>query len=262
MSVARIDHTATRLTNGTVLVAGGNIAGTVYLASAELYDPANGTWTSTGPLRAARTQHTATLLMDGTVLVAGGWGSGGMTPTAELYDPATGDWTLLSTQMTTARYLHTATLLRNGKVLVGGGLYSVSTAELFDPVSRTWAATGSMNNGRYVYTATLLLDGNVLVAGGDNNTGSYSALYTTEQYVPTAAALTPPHFNTNLRLTPDGFQMQLDGVLATNSVVVYASTNCLNWLPILTNGPATGSVSFMDRAATNWPRRFYKAGER
>ena len=59
------------LPNGKVLVAGGvNFSG--YLTSAELYDPASGTWTATGSLNTARDNHTATLLPNGKVLVAGG----------------------------------------------------------------------------------------------------------------------------------------------------------------------------------------------
>jgi galactose oxidase-like protein len=67
---ARWDHTATLLPDGMVLIAGGKNG--VPLASAELYDPASGTWTATGSLVAnARQTHTATLLLDGGVLVAG-----------------------------------------------------------------------------------------------------------------------------------------------------------------------------------------------
>ena len=65
-------HTATLLPNGKVLVAGGYDSSGVYLSSAELYDPASGTWTATGSLNTARCCHTATLLPNGKVLVAGG----------------------------------------------------------------------------------------------------------------------------------------------------------------------------------------------
>ena len=59
------------LANGKVLVAGGFNASS-YLTSAELYDPASGTWTTTGSLNTARGWHTATLLPNGKVLVAAG----------------------------------------------------------------------------------------------------------------------------------------------------------------------------------------------
>ena len=68
-------HTATLLPNGMVLVAGVRNGSIAVLASAELYDPASGTWTPTGSLNTARTDHTATLLPNGMVLVAGGFGS-------------------------------------------------------------------------------------------------------------------------------------------------------------------------------------------
>src|SRR5450432_2824005 len=59
----------------------------------------------------------------------------------------------------TARYLHTTTLLSNGKVLVAGGAgtrgFSFASAELYDPASGTWTATGSLVTGRNSHTATL-----------------------------------------------------------------------------------------------------------
>lgn len=77
---------------------------------------------------------------------------------------------LTNSPMATARFDHTATLLRDGKVLVVGGQsvrnVSLSSAELYDPISRMWTNTGSLNVGRRNHTATLLPDGKVLVAGG------------------------------------------------------------------------------------------------
>ena len=98
MSTARNDHTATLLPNGKVLVAGGYFEnGTnVYLSSAELYDPATGTWTNTGAMNTVRAHPTATLLPNGKVLVAGGYSDNGtyvFLSSAELYDPASGTWT-------------------------------------------------------------------------------------------------------------------------------------------------------------------------
>ena len=71
MATTRYQHTTTLLSDGRLLVAGGtNNDGAT--ASAELYDPKTGTFTTTGSLAGARAAHTATLLMDGSVLVAAG----------------------------------------------------------------------------------------------------------------------------------------------------------------------------------------------
>jgi N-acetylneuraminic acid mutarotase len=171
LNTARTGHVATLLPDGEVLVAGGgNAAG--FLPSAELYDPATGKWTVSGSMATARGQQTGTLLPNGEVLVAGGISNGSScTATAEIYNPSTGQWTTTG-RMTKSRSNHTATLLKDGLVLVAGGLcnggfsYPDNSAELYDPSTGTWKATGSMNIARVNTAATLLRNGQVLIEGG------------------------------------------------------------------------------------------------
>jgi hypothetical protein len=173
MTVARESHTATLLDSGLVLVAGGYNRGQT-LASAELYDPAAGTFTNTASMTAARQCHTATLLRNGKVLIAGGQAV--LSPqlaSAELYDPVAGTFAATGS-MSDGRCYHTATLLPNGKVLIVGGIDNMlstplATAELYDPSVGTFAATGSTTVARESHTATLLDGGMVLIAGGDGD---------------------------------------------------------------------------------------------
>jgi hypothetical protein len=184
MLAARLNDTATLLTNGKVLITGGLSGGAV--ATAELYDPSTKTFSATtGTMAAARTYHTATLLTAGPnagkVLVAGGTAT---TATAELYDPTLGTFSTIAA-MTSTRQRQTATLLSDGSVLIAGGSESdanvniLAAAELFDPNSGTFTATGGMLTPRIVHTATLLKDGTVLVTGGLNVAGT---LATAELY--------------------------------------------------------------------------------
>jgi N-acetylneuraminic acid mutarotase len=83
MDLPRSGHTATLLTDGRVLIAGGYNG--EYLATAEVYDPASNTW-RTISMASPRSNHTATLLQDGRVLVTGGSNSRNLT-TAEVYTP-------------------------------------------------------------------------------------------------------------------------------------------------------------------------------
>ena len=122
----------------------------------------------------ARIDDTVTLLGNGKVLVAGGYNDSlGWLSSAELYDPdlshPPGAWNL-GGSLLSVQSQPTATLLDNGKVLVAGGSGSMnetlSSAEVYDPVSDAWAPASSMSAPRIVFTATRLGNGLVLVAGG------------------------------------------------------------------------------------------------
>jgi len=125
MTASRRFHTATLLSNGKVLVAGGLGSSDPKdaLSSVELYDSATGVWMAVKPMKTARRQHAAILLPNGKVLVAGGWGRGYLEhdlSSVEVYDPATGTWTA-GNDLAIGKAGHTATLLPNGKVLIAGG---------------------------------------------------------------------------------------------------------------------------------------------
>jgi hypothetical protein len=181
LTTPRTQHTATLLTNGKVLIAGGFaiLAGWPVWSSAELYDPVSRSFSLIAGMASPRFGHTATLLPDGRVLIAGGIATvngGSFGPglsSAELYDPSTGAFTPTGA-LTVSRAHHTATLLNSGKVLITGGYTQDATghqvvhssAELYDPSTGTFTATGSMAAARGSPVAVLLPNGKVLIEGG------------------------------------------------------------------------------------------------
>lgn len=211
--VERAGNTATLLTDGRVLIAGGEDRHENAIANAEIYDPATGRFTLTGSMADPRGAHTATALNDGRVLIAGG-GSGhypsqNIYRSAEVFDPATGKFTFTG-QMTVARHKHAAILLRSGKVLVVGGSDNrdwrgeYASAEIYDPMSGTFTATGSMNTARFKLpaAAVLLPNGKVLVAGG----GPFAELYdeTTGSFSKVPGSLGAARFFASTTLLPGG----------------------------------------------------------
>ena len=92
--------------------------------------------------------------------------------------------------MTAKRAVHTATLLGNGKVLIAGGFVGddggLSSAEVFDPTTKTFTSAENMTAARAGHTATLLPNGKVLIVGGYN--GSY--LDSAELYDPSTGKFT------------------------------------------------------------------------
>ncbi len=246
IAVKRASQTATLLSNGKVLVAGGFTTvspgcGTFrpsgILKTAELYDPATGTFTATGDMGTARASHTATLLDTGKVLVVGGDnGAGQGLASAELFDPASGAFTTTGSIVAViGSESHTATLLASGKVLVAGGLAFVfgplSNAQLYDPTTGTFIGTGTMATERAFHTATLLPSGKVFLDGGDDNHGE--SIATAELFDPGSGSFTSAGSMATPRSSHTATVLSDGEVLVPGGIEAFAGT-CLSCGPDVT----------------------------
>ena len=166
LAEGRWGHTATLLNDGRLLVVGGKEKPYGSLGTAEIFDTSTNEWSSAGSTLEPRGEgHTATLIDSG-VLITGGTDSA----LAEIYDPSTGRWSPAGTMMK-ARNWASATLLDDGRVLVAGGEDSTVTgskvldsAEIYDPSTGEWTATGSMMQAHSGHSATLF-DGKPFIVG-------------------------------------------------------------------------------------------------
>lgn len=180
MSKGRAMASAVLLNDGQVLVVGGQSA-TGVVTLAERFNPATGQFTAlSNTLAAPRTGPAVVLLPSGKVLIAGGYDGSGTLASAEIFDPSSNAFTPTANAMSNnRRYLRQpgAFLLKTGKVLVLNGQdFSLSipsfawlkSADLYDPVSNQFTATGSMASSHVNPCIAQLQDGRVLVAGGDS----------------------------------------------------------------------------------------------
>ena len=123
--VNRQGHVATLLASGQVLITGGSTSGLGPTATAEVFDPATGRFTSVGNMSVPRVAHGAVLtsLANNKVLVAGGDTafSSPATASVDLFDPTTGQFTATAQPLRQARSHHTVTMMSGGRILFFGG---------------------------------------------------------------------------------------------------------------------------------------------
>lgn len=185
--VRRVQPSAAQLPNGQVLVIGGWVDGQVS-ETTEIFDPAKGR-SRLGPrLAGPRSSPTVVQLDDDTVLIAGGYDGRSVQSSAQLYEPRSGKLRTVGA-LRTPRSGATGTLLPNGQVLLAGGgngesdgRRALDSAELFDPLTGQFRATGSLVQRRYKHGAVALPDGDVLIIGGSDERDYRGKLRTVERY--------------------------------------------------------------------------------
>ncbi len=264
MIAARQDHTATLLSTGKVLVAGGRAtnSATAAIASAELFDPTTATWAATSAGTIARFSASATRLntssnstTSGMVLVAGGINNSVSVTTAQLYSATTGLWTTAA-NLNVARHLHTATLMPNGNVLVVGGMTNtavLNNAAIYNPATGTgtWTAVSTnMSSARRSHSATLLSSSNsnfnnkVLIAGG--NSGGTTSLTTVQLFDTTALT-----WSTTTALSP-AREGHTGTKLANGNVLITGGKNVSTFLGTaqVFTIPASGTAATWASAGT------------
>jgi hypothetical protein len=149
-------------------MSGGRYPNQRIEASAEIYDPATGRFTSTGSMFLPRYKIGSALLPDGRVLITGGsdahdWR--GMYASTEIFDPQSGYFSR-GPEMREARFkmTHAVQSLPDGRVLIAGG---ASEPEIYDPaLKRSSEIAEPSLDGFFYSTTTLLPDGRVLIVGG------------------------------------------------------------------------------------------------
>lgn len=236
MTAARASHTATVLSSGLLLIAGGIGADGTALNTTELFDPGSATFTPGPLMNSAHATHTATTLQDGTVLIAGGVdGTGGPTGVAEIYDPATNLFTQVGS-LTYPRQGHCATLLNDGTViLIGGELTSIpenTPSDLYDPIQQSFQTGAAIHNPGLGRVAIHLANDQVLVVGGvfAVQPGAQSFLYTPSAgtFSSPATQLSPVrHYPAGL-LLPDETAILIGGYNKFSGVAPIGLTDSYN----------------------------------
>lgn len=193
MNVARRSHTATLMQDGRVLVAGGGngvvTTTSAAIQSAEIFDPAAGTFTLIGDMITKRSAHSATLMAGGTILITGGSaGNGTLFPTtaAEIFNPVGNTFTSVGPmnfphlaqnpgQLRDGRLIQPSSYYNNTHTSAGGVITAES--EIYNPATQLFTPIEPMFKKRIDIGAIGLLDGSLLVAGGVTTSPSYPSIF-------------------------------------------------------------------------------------
>jgi hypothetical protein len=253
LNIGRYNHQAILLYTGKVLIVGGVGTGSVVLNSAELYDPDTKTFSEIpGGMITARNSPSVNTLPDGRVLVSSGTDSADTRVAApvqslEIYDPATNSFTTAGNGLV-ARGGDRVLRLAGGKVILVGGKTTAGdtsvtdSAELYNYLTGTFSATGSLITGRQSSLGVVLPNGRVLVAGG--TAADNTVLASAELYTPSIADIGPTSpdngatFDTCSYFTPPIFEWDHIQAFQKVELQFYTSANPTKPIKVKVKDPA------------------------
>gem|GEM_PF-2863255 len=223
------------LSDGRLLLAGGQASAGVGLRDANIFDPMVQDWTLAAPMAFARWYPTVTSLPDGRLLVTSGSDTCEtcLVPTPEIYDPLTNTWTQLSAASLPLPLHPMMFLLPNGRVLAAGSVEQSMVSQVLDIAAQTWTAVGgSAVDG---HSAVMYAPGRVVKSGSAASVGASVAAAAATTYVLDATQASPawratapmafPRAFHNLTVLPDGSVLAtgggttLDGTDAASAVL-------------------------------------------
>lgn len=181
LPVGRSGHTATVMSDGTVLVVGGT-SDDAYLTDVQLYAPMTSTFVQLGSIMQPRYVHAASELSNRRVLIVGGRHISDTLASSELFNVTA---VMAAPDIPGARWGHSATTLEDGRVVVVGGLaltMPLDDAYLFNGMG--WSAAMNMVQSRWAHEAVKLDDGRVLIVGGTVGGDGLSTLAACEVFDP------------------------------------------------------------------------------
>ena len=162
-------HTATKLLDGKILIAGGFGNRFKVLKAVEIYDPVSGEWEKVADMNFPRAEHSAALLQDGRILVTGGRDENyAPTFSTEIFDPKLGVWEIYE-DMARQRHKHISIVQSDGSVIIiagSGPSRSLSDVELIDPINDRLEVLSSTLEEHSDHAAISLGDGRIFVSGG------------------------------------------------------------------------------------------------